>query len=316
MGGGVHGRGCNRSAGRAPGPSTNAAISGTMSSMDEKRPGMSLKAPGASGAPMHLPGRGSSPAGHEHLVVPEITRDEIIAGRRVVAFPAEAPHGDKQVDLDFLLRSHVAPGYVVSADLITRFAVDSDFASDTCVRREGVDPATSRRYLEEIAFEVVSTQSERNAAEKAQVMHRRGVRRIFGVWVERRRKACEWSAEIEGWSLLEEESQIKDRCLGAPLPVKALLDSGLVRMAVIQALVIQGDPAIQELKEAAKAEGIAKRMVARGIAESILVVLEARGITVSPAHREEILGCSDVDRLKRWLREATSNLNPEPPFSS
>ena len=245
---------------------------------------------------MHLPGRGSSPAVDDHLVVPEITRDEIIAGRRVIAFPAEAPHGDKQVDLDSLLRFHVAPGYVVSADLITRFAVDSDFASDTCVRREGTDPATGRRYLEEIAFEVVSTQSERNAAEKAQVMHRSGVRRIFGVWVKGRRKACEWSAESESWSLLEEGSQIEDRCLGAPLPVKALLDAALVPRAVVQALEAQGHPAVQELKETAKAEGIA---------ESILEVLEARGITVSPARREEILGCADLDRLKRWLREAT-----------
>ncbi len=105
--------------------------------MDEKRSGMSLKAPGASGGSLRLPGRGSSPAVDDHLVAPEVTRDEIIAGRKVVAFPAETPHGDKQVDLDTLLRLHVAPGYVVSADLITRFAVDSDFASDTCVRREG-----------------------------------------------------------------------------------------------------------------------------------------------------------------------------------
>jgi hypothetical protein len=269
--------------------------------MDEKRSGMSLKAPGASGGSLRLPGHGPAPAVDDHLVVPEVTRDEIIAGRKVVAFPAEAPHGDKQVDLDSLLRFHVAPGYVVSADLITRFAMDSDFASDTCVRKEGVDPATDRRYLEEIAFEVVSTQSERNAAEKAQVMHRRGVRRIFGVWVKGRRKVCEWSAESEGWCPLEEGSQIEDRCLGAPLPVKALLDAALVPGAVVQALEAQGDPAIQELKEAAEARG-----VARGTAESILAVLAARGIPVSPERRREILGCSDTDRLQRWLREATT----------
>jgi hypothetical protein len=287
--------------------------------MDEKRSGMSLKAPGASGSSLRLPGRGPSPAVDDHLVVPEVTRDEIIAGRKVVAFPAEAPHGDKQVDLDFLLRSHVAPGYVVSADLITRFAMDSDFASDTCIRKEGVDPATGRRYLEEIAFEVVSTQSERNAAEKAQVMHRRGVRRIFGVWVKGRRKVCEWSAESEGWSPLEEGSQIEDRCLGAPLPVKALLDAALVRKAAVQALEAQGDPAIEELKGAAEARGMARGVaegraegiaegVARGTAEAILAVLEARGITASPEQREEILGCSDIDRLKRWLREATTGV--------
>jgi hypothetical protein len=273
-------------------PSADTGISGMIPTMDEKRSGMGLKTPRA------------HPAVDDHLVVPEVTRDEVIAGRKVVAFPAEAPHGDKRVEIETLLRFHVAPGYVVSADLITRFAVDSDFASDTCVRREGVDPATGRRYLEEIAFEVVSTQSERNAAEKAQVMYRRGVRRIFGVWVKGRRKVCEWSAESEGWSPLEEGSQIEDRCLGAPLPVKALLDAALVPRAVVQALEAQGDPAVRELKDAAKAEGMAEG-IARGIAESILEVLEARGITVSPEQREEILGCSDVDRLKRWLREAT-----------
>jgi hypothetical protein len=267
--------------------------------MDEKRSGLSLKAPAGSGGSLRLPGRGSFPAVDDHLVVPEVTRDEIIAGRRVVAFPAEAPHGDKQVDLDSLLRFHVAPGYIASADLVTRFAVDSDFASDTCVRREGVDPATGRRYLEEIAFEVVSTQAERKLVEKAEVMDRRGVRRIFGIWVKGRRRVCEWSAESRSWRLLDEGSHIEDPCLATPLPVKALLDAALVPRAVVRALEIQGEPAIQELKAAAEAQG-----EARGVARSILKILEARGIAVSSEQREEILGCTDLERLDRWLLRA------------
>ncbi|HYU30940.1 MAG TPA: hypothetical protein VEW48_02160 [Thermoanaerobaculia bacterium] len=110
--------------------------------MDEKRSGLSLKAPGSSAGAFHLPGHGSFPLVDDHLVEPEVTRDEIINGRRVVSMPAEAPHGDKQVDLDSLLRFHVAREYGASADLITRFAEQSDFASDTCVRREGIDPPT------------------------------------------------------------------------------------------------------------------------------------------------------------------------------
>jgi hypothetical protein len=252
---------------------------------------------------LHLPGRGPFPLVDDHLVEPEVTRDEIINGRRVVAFPAEAPHGDKQVDLDTLLRIHVAPGFIASADLISRFAAKSDFASDTCVRRAGIDPATGRRYLEEIAFEVVSTQSESKVVEKAEVMHHRGVRRIFGVWVKGRRRVCEWSTESGSWRLLDEGSQIEDSCLATPLPVKALLDDALVRRAVVQALESQGEPAIQELKAAAEARGEA-RAKARGIAGSILDVLESRGIAVSSTQREEILGCADVDRSKRRLRRA------------
>jgi len=259
--------------------------------MDEKHSGLSLKAPGSSGGALHLPGRGSFPLVDDHLVEPELTRDEILNGRRVVAEPAEAPHADKQVDLDTLLRIHAAPGFVASADLITRFAEKSDFASDTCVRREGIDPATGRRYLEEIAFEVISTQTEQKALEKAEVMHRRGVRRIFGIWVKGRRKVCEWSAESGSWRLLEEGSRIEDVCLATPLPAKALLDAALVRRAVVQALESQGEPAIQELKAAVKAE-------------SILKVLEGRGIAVSSVQRGEILGCTDLERLDRWLLRA------------
>ncbi len=278
-----------------------------MSPMDENRSGVSLKAPAGSGGSLRLPGRGPFPRVDDHLVEPEVTRDEIINGRRVVAMPAEAPHGDKQVDLDALLRVHVAPGFVVSADLITRFSEKSDFASDTCVRKEGTDPETGRRYLEEVAFEVVSTQTEQKAAEKAEVMHRRGVRRIFGIWVKGRRRVCEWSAESRSWRLLDEGSQIEDRCLATPLPVRALLDAALVRRAVVQALESQGEPAIQELKAAAEArgkeEGRAEGRMA-GIAESILKILGARGIVVSSVQREEILGCNDLDRLDRWLLRA------------
>ena len=267
--------------------------------MDEKRSGLRLQAPAHSEGSLHLPGRGSFPLVDDHLVEPEVTRDEIIAGRRVVAFPAERRHAVKQGDLDTLLGNHVAPGYTLAVDLITRYAVNSDFASDSCVVKDGIDPETGRRYLEEMVFEVVSTQSERRVTAKAAVMHRRGVRRIFGIWVKGRPRVCEWSAESRSWRLLEEGAQIEDPCLGAPLPVQALLDAALVRRAVVRALEIQNEPAIQELKAAAAARG-----EARGIGDAILEVLQARGVAVSQAQREEILGCSDLDRAKRWLRRA------------
>src|SRR4051794_41824158 len=98
--------------------------------MDEKRSGMSLKAPGASGGSLRLPGRGS-PAVDDHLVAPEGTRAEIIAGRKVMAFTAEAPHGDKKGDLDSLLQFHVAPGHVVSAGMTAQLASRAVFTSDT-----------------------------------------------------------------------------------------------------------------------------------------------------------------------------------------
>ncbi|HKI00930.1 MAG TPA: hypothetical protein VKK31_03020 [Thermoanaerobaculia bacterium] len=264
--------------------------------MDEKNhPGYSFKAPGSSGSPLRLPGRGPFPGVDDHLVVPEVTRDEIIGGRRVVAHPAQPPHATQQSMLDYVLQAHVASGYTAAADLLTRHDVDSDFASDSCVFKEGVDPETGGRYLEEIAFEVVSEQNERNVREKAPRMHRRGVRRIFAVFVKGQQRVCEWSPESQSWCLLDPDSRIEDPCLVAPLSVAALLDASAADNAVVEALAAKSNPAI--LQREAKAE-------AKGVAEAILKVLEARGVEVSSEQRQEISSCRIPDRLDRWLRRA------------
>jgi hypothetical protein len=132
------------------------------------------------------------------VVEPEITRAEIIGGRRLVLSPAKEPHADQHFQLDYLLGAHLAPGFSASTDLLTRHDEESDFATDTCVRRKGVDPETGGRYLEEIAFEVVSEQKERYVREKALRMHRHGVRRIFAIWVKDQR-VKEWSPESRSW---------------------------------------------------------------------------------------------------------------------
>ena len=287
--------------------------------MDEKRSGYDLKAPGAPGSSLHLPGRGSFPRVDDHLVVPEITRDEIIAGRRVVASPAQEPHATQHTQLDYVVRAHIAPGYRVAADLLTRYGETSDFATDVCAYREGIDSQTGTRNLEEIGFEIVSEQRERNVTEKAKEMHRRGVRRIFAVFVKGPR-LCEWSSESQSWRPLDAGSWIEDRCLVAPLAVAALLDAAMADNAVAEALIAKGNPTLLNREAAAEARGKAAGRAegrAGGIAESILKVLEARGVAVSPAQREEIVRCSDLDRLDRWLLRAalassTDELTSEP----
>ncbi|HEY0556445.1 MAG TPA: hypothetical protein VGG20_19480 [Thermoanaerobaculia bacterium] len=280
--------------------------------MDENRKGYQLKAPGApSGAPRHLPGRGSFPRVDDRLVEAEVTRDEMIGGRRIVASPASPPHALQHTRLDYVLQAHVAPGYMAATDLLTRHDIESDFASDTCIYKAGVDPATGVRYLEEIAFEVVSEQNQRWVSEKAKRMHRRGVRRIFTVWVKTQ-QVCEWSAETEAWSPLDAGLSITDPCLVAPVAVAALLDAALADNAVVRALAAKGNPVLRQRESEAEARGKAE-----GRASATLRVLESRGIAVSPEQRQEILGCRDLDRLDRWLSRAalvssTEEITSEP----
>ena len=94
-----------------------------------------------------LPGIGAFPNLDDHLVEPEVTRDEMIGGRRVIALPKEVPYADLTCELSYLLSAHAAPGYRVSRDLLTRFSEDSDFASDICLRKVGLDSETGVRHL-------------------------------------------------------------------------------------------------------------------------------------------------------------------------
>lgn len=274
-----------------------------MPKMDENRRAYSLKAPGSSGsgAPRHLPGRGSFPRIDDHLVVPELTRDEIIGGFRVVASPAQPPHATRHHKLDYVIGALVAPGYQAATDLLTRYDQDSDFASDVCLYKDGVDPEMGGRYLEEVVFEVISEQNERYVTEKALRMQRRGVRRIFTIWVKGKdRRVCEWSPESRSWLPLTADSRIEDPCLVEPLAVSALLDAAEADNAVVRALDTKDNPEIRKLEAAAREEGRTE-----GQAISILDVLDARGLAVSEAQRKEILGCQDPARLARWLRRAT-----------
>jgi hypothetical protein len=255
-----------------------------------------------------VPNRGVFPAPDDHLVEPEVTRDEIIGGRRMVAMPAEMPHATRHTDLDYLVRAHVAPGYTTAADLITRFDEDSDFATDVAVFKNGIDPTTGGRYLEEVVFEVVSQQNRGIVGEKAVRMHRRGVRRIFTVWLKKH-QVCEWTPEVQSWRPLEAGAQIEDPCLVKPLAVATLLDAALADNAVAEALVAKGNPVILGREAAAEARGEVRGRAegrATGVAESLLEILDARGVAVSADRRQEILGCHDLERLNRWLRRATS----------
>jgi hypothetical protein len=136
-------------------------------------------------------------------------------------------------------------------DLLTRQGEDWDFATDACVRKEGTDPKTGERHLEEVAFEVVSEQNERDVTDKAFQMHRRGVRRIFALFVKGPRRVCEWIPGSRSWHQLEPASQIEDPCLVKPLEVVALLDAAAADKAVIEALAAKGNP---ELRTRARRE--------------------------------------------------------------
>jgi hypothetical protein len=267
--------------------------------MDPPRtPGMLLAPSASGGSAARLPGREPFPSVDDHLVAPEVTRDEMLRGRRLLAMPALPPHADRQFSLSYVLGAHLEAGYVGSSELLTRVAGGSDFATDVCIRKEGDDPATSARHLEELAFEVVNEQSQRDVRDKAEDLSARGVRRVFAIFVKTG-KVCEWSASKGRWQELERDATIDDRCLARPLRVRALLDAAAAEDAVVQALADKGSPRIQALKAESREEGL---IAAK--ADAILAVLTARGLPIDDDTRARILLCRDAATLSRWITEA------------
>lgn len=236
-------------------------------------------------------GAARPPGVGEHLVEPE-TREEVVRGRRVLALPALPPHADRHIELDYVVRAHVRDGYVGSSDLLTRFGPQSDFATDACIRKDGVDPATGQRYLEEIAFEVVSTQSSANVTARAEEVTARGVRRMFAIFVTAR-EVREWLPAERRWSKLGPGEIIDDPCLLRPIPVHALLAAAAADDAVAQALIAKKNPVVM-------AFGLQQR------AEALLTILAARGIDVPEEARERILHTTDGAELHCWLTRAAS----------
>jgi Uma2 family endonuclease len=263
-----------------------------------------LMAPGASGSAARLPEHEPFPRLDEHLVKPE-TREEMIRGRRVIAMPAHPPHADRHFKLDYVLGPHVKRGYVGSTELLTRAGPGSDFATDTCIRKEGDDPRTGTRYLEELAFEVVNEQSRRDITEKAEDLTARGVRRVVAVFVKTG-NVCEWSKSEGDWLPLDLEGTLEDACLSRPIRVKALLDAAEADNAVARALTEKRNPVIEALKAEGRNEG-----KNAGMAAAILAVLAARGMEVGDEVRARILGCKDAATLDRWITKAATAGSPE-----
>jgi Uma2 family endonuclease len=245
------------------------------------------------------------PAIDERLVAPE-TPYEIHDGELVRVAPADPPHAERHLQLCALIEAHTGAGFEAACDLLTRASQIDDIAPDISIYPEGPDPTTGGRQLEQLAFEVVSTQTLTVAGRKAAKLVARGVRRVFAVDVERSR-ALEWSTVLEAWSLLDAAGHIADPALEVPLPIATLIHRVKADDAVARALVARRNPVFEAIRAEDRAEGHVEGKAegrVEGKAEAVIALLEARGISLDQRARDRILGERDPRRLDRWITRA------------
>jgi hypothetical protein len=184
--------------------------------------------------------------------------------------------------------------------MLTRISETSDRAPDASVYPRARDPQTGGRQIEQLAFEIVSTESLGYAAKKAADLSGRGVRRVFAIDVERAR-AFEWSRELGTWSLLDPRGRIEDSTLAVPLSIEALVRVIKADDAMARALLAKGNPVVVAAVAEGRAEGRAE-----GTAQAILRLLELRHVQLHAAERERIASARNLVQLERWLDRAAT----------
>lgn len=252
------------------------------------------------------PPSGAFPPVDEHLVQPEISNYEIIRGRKVMTMGANPPHAEAHTRADFLIMPHVREGYVASSDLLTRVNEGSNFATDVSIRREGLDPRTGARYLEEISFEIVNEQTMRDVTDKAEDLIRRGVRRVFAIFVKESR-VSEWSAAKHKFVSLDIDGMLEDRLFIRPMAVRGLVNAALAENEVALALWKKGNPALKRIQEDGHKEGHEEGHK-EGQREMLVRLLERRFGPLSESMLSRIQS-ADTNALRAWadgIFDATS----------
>lgn len=230
----------------------------------------------------------------ERLVMPECGY-EIVDGEVCVVSLAHEPHGYCHARLAGLLGAHAASGYAVAVDMLTRTSATSDFAPDASVYPAARAPRTGGRQLEELAFEVVSTESVAHAGRKAASLRERGVRRVLAIDVERGR-VLEWSIATAAWEVFGVGAAIEDPALAVPLRIGDLVDAASTDDAIARALLAKGNPVLTKALATVQADASTTAQ-----ADAIVRVLVARGLTITDAQRRIILDTRDATVLARWL---------------
>ena len=244
----------------------------------------------------------------DRLALPEAGY-EIIDGVVTFVAPADPPHAERHVTISVLLATHARDDFKVAIDMLTRTSKLDDIAPDVSVFPRAPDPVTGRRSLEQLAFEIVSTESMSHATTKAAKLAGRGVRRVFAIDIQRAR-VVEWSRELASWTVLDVGGRIEDPALAVPVSVGALLEAASTDDEVARALLAKRNPVIETLKAEIRAEGQVEVL-----ARTVIDVLMTRGITFSDVARERILGERELSRLAAWARIASVCVNVDELFA-
>lgn len=231
---------------------------------------------------------------------------ELDDGKLVYVPPAEEPHAVSHGALGALLWAHRASDRSVAIDMLTRVSELSERAPDAAIYPAQRDPRTGGRQLEELAFEIMSTETRSDAAHKADQLSKRGVRRVFAIDIVRKR-AFEWSAKLEDWTILASNASIEDPALAVPLPISALVDAAHAEAAMVRAFRERRHPEFIAEREEGREQGRQEGRVAALRAMLTTLLVQKHGpLAPSQVARLEQAGATQLERYLDRVLTATT----------
>ena len=272
-----------------------------------------MLAPGASSStPLRFPGSAARLPRLDDSLLPEDSSYEILDGQRIQCM-GDPEHARPHAQLASVLWHFAGPGYGALVELTTRAdtvapppdldknaerlpATVQDLRPDASILREGTDPATGDRYIEDLSFEVVNKQSMADLRLKAKRLRARGVRRVFAILVNKG-QVVEWSAATG--EFVPVVGEIRDPSLQMPLSVLALLQASEADDAVVRALLAKGNPALLRLQAEEHRQGQieGRREGEQALRLAIEDLCEVYGIVLS-AERQASLAGADLAALQ------------------
>ncbi|HEY3354415.1 MAG TPA: Uma2 family endonuclease [Polyangia bacterium] len=166
-----------------------------------------------------------------------------------------------------------------------------------------------------LAVEYADTgQDEGTLQQKIRDLLEAGTRQVWVARLTGARRVEVYEAAREPRVAVAGEELTAPGILRNPVPVDALFDRTLAHELTLRNLLQRrGYESLEQLRAEGEVRGRAEGEVrgraegeVRGRAEALLAIFAARGLPVTAAERARVLGCTDLDRLARWIGRAVT----------
>lgn len=145
-------------------------------------------------------------------------------------------------------------------------------------------------------------QDEEKLQAKIRDLLEAGTRFVWVVRLQGPRRVEVYEPDQPIRTVTAEEALRAPGVLRNPVPVKALYDREAAHEATFRNLLQRrGYEDLEAVRAESRSEG-----ERAGVAQSVLTLLQARGLVVDEAVETRILACADLDVLRRWLVRAAS----------